>query len=480
VQKMFLDEDMTPTWLLRIVVIVAGLTLTVGCGRPLAVEAHRIKVAEVDAMGDVSADGRLLTYVDWSTGDLALRDLVTGEDRRLTNKGNWEESSAFAEYSLISPDGARVAYSWRRDDGVYDLCLLELDGSAPSVLIAGEGVEYVAPRDWSRDGRQLLAWQTRASGERDILLVSVPEGVPRILKTLAGTDPGKMQLSPDGRFIAHDVLADTRTREHDIHLLTVSDGQGAPLVNTSDDERILGWSPDGEWILFSRWTANRRSLWRTGVAEGRPVAKAEVVLDEIEQEIIESLGFTGTGDWHYGVMEWTDDLYLASLDETSGTLESPRRIVTRMAVSSSADWSPDGRFLTWIEGGGEEYRPRTLVVREGESGKEARWLVPVNDRHGHRPHWMAGGESIVMDVRDMDGRHILLAIGARTGSTRELAIVDSTCVDGCMAWAVDGSSRLERLWTTDGLTTGKSIRWQTASAGSSEELYRLDPGRSRD
>jgi hypothetical protein len=81
-QEMFLGEDMTPIWLLRIVVIVAGLTFTIGCGGPLVVAPHRIKVAEVDAMGDVSADGRLLTYVDWDTGDLALRDLVTGRDRK--------------------------------------------------------------------------------------------------------------------------------------------------------------------------------------------------------------------------------------------------------------------------------------------------------------------------------------------------------------------------------------------------------------
>ena len=54
--------------------------------RIAALQADPIKVAELDAMGDVSADGRLLTYVDWSTGDLALRDLHTGEDRRLTHE----------------------------------------------------------------------------------------------------------------------------------------------------------------------------------------------------------------------------------------------------------------------------------------------------------------------------------------------------------------------------------------------------------
>jgi Tol biopolymer transport system component len=451
-----------------VVIVVTGILLTLGCSRHPAVEARRFKIAEVDALGDVSADGHLLTYVDWSTGDLALRDLVTGADRHMTNKGTWEESSSWAEYSLISHDAARVAYSWRREDGVYDLRLLEIEHPVPSVLVAGDGFEYLAPRDWSRDGRNILAWQTRASGERDILLISVPEGDTRILKTLAGSVPGKMQLSPDGKFVAHDALADTGTQNHDVHLLAVSDGQGTPLVNTNDDERVFGWSPDGEWILFSRETASHRSLWRIRVANGQPVAAAEIVLGGVEQEIVESLGFTETGNWYYGVMEWTDDLYLASLDTSSGTLKTPRRIVTRMAVNSSADWSPDGRFLAWIEGGGEAHHTRTLVVRDGESGEEARWAVDVNDRHGHRPRWTANGESIVMEARDTVGRPILLAIAARTGSTRRLAKVESTCVDDCVAWSVRRSSDAEGLWTTD----GRSIGWRGVSAGSPEERYR--------
>src|SRR5712691_3992072 len=44
----------------------------------------------VDTYGSVSPDGRVLSFTDWSTGDLALHDLTTGQDRRLTNKGTWK------------------------------------------------------------------------------------------------------------------------------------------------------------------------------------------------------------------------------------------------------------------------------------------------------------------------------------------------------------------------------------------------------
>ena len=55
------------------------------------------KVADVDGAA-ISPDGRFLTYTDWSTGDLALQDLKTGEKRHLTNKGSWEKSSEFAQW----------------------------------------------------------------------------------------------------------------------------------------------------------------------------------------------------------------------------------------------------------------------------------------------------------------------------------------------------------------------------------------------
>ncbi len=46
---------------------------------------------DVDTYGSVSPDGRLISFTDWDTGDLALHDVTTGQNRRLTtNKKDWE------------------------------------------------------------------------------------------------------------------------------------------------------------------------------------------------------------------------------------------------------------------------------------------------------------------------------------------------------------------------------------------------------
>ncbi len=50
-----------------------------------------------------SSDGRWISYPDTKTGDLAIRDLVSGEERRLTNRGVPEKNVATG--SVVSYDG---------------------------------------------------------------------------------------------------------------------------------------------------------------------------------------------------------------------------------------------------------------------------------------------------------------------------------------------------------------------------------------
>lgn len=101
----------------------------------------------VDTMGTVSADGRYLSFTDWSTGDLAIRDLAAGTVRKLTAKGTWQASDDFAESSAISRDGTQIAYGWYNGKTTkYELRLLRTDaapGSAPRA-VSGHGRHQLA------------------------------------------------------------------------------------------------------------------------------------------------------------------------------------------------------------------------------------------------------------------------------------------------------------------------------------------------
>ena len=64
--------------------------------------------SEASILGEISPDGTYLSFTDWSTGDLAIRELATGKSRRLTDKGPWTKSQEFALQSKWSPDGKQV------------------------------------------------------------------------------------------------------------------------------------------------------------------------------------------------------------------------------------------------------------------------------------------------------------------------------------------------------------------------------------
>src|SRR5437016_547690 len=138
---------------------------------------------DVDTMGSIAPDGRPLSFTDWETGDLAIRDLASGANRRLTAKGSWSASPEHAEDSVISPDGSRVAYSWANRDGFYELRVIGTRGGPPRVLYRNADVAYAKPFEWSPDGMTLLAHFSRPDKTNQLVFVSVSSGATRVLKS---------------------------------------------------------------------------------------------------------------------------------------------------------------------------------------------------------------------------------------------------------------------------------------------------------
>ena len=103
----------------RLAVMAPGVSAT----NPTAMAVRQIWAGpDVDNTGTPTPDGRFLTFIDWSTGDVAVRNLATGEKRRLTHKD--PRPSPQYEHGgspIVSPDGSQVAYSWSNKDDFYDL-----------------------------------------------------------------------------------------------------------------------------------------------------------------------------------------------------------------------------------------------------------------------------------------------------------------------------------------------------------------------
>ena len=107
---------------------LAAQTLSGGTGTVRRVSTVGPYVGLSRVGSSVSPDGRYLAYTDWTTGDLAVRDLATGQDRRVTNKGPLAKVVEFAEFFMqFSGDGKRLAHIW--DKNGYEIRLINVDGS---------------------------------------------------------------------------------------------------------------------------------------------------------------------------------------------------------------------------------------------------------------------------------------------------------------------------------------------------------------
>ncbi|MCH9035518.1 MAG: serine/threonine-protein kinase, partial [Planctomycetes bacterium] len=118
---------------------------------------RQVWVPAKDIMGGVSPDGRYISRVNWNTGNLAVHDLTTGENRDVTAEGTWETPNKFCDVSIWSPDSRRIAYCWYDRGEGTSLRIVGLDGSKPRVLHIDPKSGYAWPRAWSHDGKHILA-----------------------------------------------------------------------------------------------------------------------------------------------------------------------------------------------------------------------------------------------------------------------------------------------------------------------------------
>ncbi len=348
--------------------------------------------------GSPSPDGRYHSFADWETGDLAVRDLATGENRRLTNKGSWDDSSEYAEASVISCDGRQIAYGWYNKEDYYELRVSGIDGSKPRAVYRDKELGfYVEPYQWTADGKQILAALQKSKEEMRIALIPVGGEPVRVLKTLAHY-PWHASLSPDGRFLVYDVPGQADVRERDIFLLSIEGGQEIPLVRHPADDFGPVWMPDGKKVLFISDRTGNNGFWAVDVVEGKPQGIPQLLKDGVGR-VVRPNGFTRQGAFYYSTSTGMEDVYVTELDPSEGKiLRQPVPVAPRFVGSNSApSWSPDGRRLAYYSRHryGLAGDAPTLVILSVETGEAKD--VPVKLSQVHYPvRWFPDGKSVLV------------------------------------------------------------------------------------
>jgi Tol biopolymer transport system component len=390
---------------------------------------------DVELMGAASPDGRYICYTDWDTGDLAIHDLKTGEKRRLTGQTKWDGS--FVENSRWSPDGKLIAFTW--DMGVTaELRIVGLDGGKPRVLYQGKG--YPEVMDWSPDGRQILAVLYSQIDEQSISLIDALDGSVRHLKNLtfpvtySSGRAGHMEFSPDGKFIAYEF-------HNDIHILSADGKTENPLVKHPANDRLLGWTPDGKYILFRSDRTGANDAWLLPLTDGKAGGEPELIQKDVGE--ISSLGFTRDGAFFYGHGKDMQKIYVATIERKAEALSATyqKMELPYEGRNHTAEYSPDGKRLAFVRQAvpridGSKY----LCIFSPETGEEKTFALEIT--RVNTLHWAPDGSSIMISGFD-EKRTYVARMDTRTGDLQEIFPTDKDVREEMYlspAWSPDGQT----------------------------------------
>lgn len=372
-----------------------------------------------------SPDGRYLLEIDWSSGDLAVRDLHTGRLHRLTDKGSWEVSREYPEGTRFSPDGRRVAYTWYNETkDVMEVRVMKfaLDqagvprGSEPRVAYAGGPLIAYWLFGWTRDDEVLIGLEqpdkTWALG-----FVSLASGSLRVLKSF-DWQPPRARLSADERYIAYDHPPALGSEDRDIYVLSTDGSRESVLVDGPGDDVVLGWVPGDGSLLYYSERSGTPSVWRQPMSDGRPAGPAVLVREDVRK--LEPLGLAGD-TYYFGVVVDAPAFRTATIDfegrrlaRQAPTFEAPYG----GSIVGKPAWSPDGQYLVHAATGptGPRIYVRAIdgvVIRDW--GLDRGFLGPTL-------RWAPDGRAVFLAVADSRGRRTISRLDLESGEREKVRL----------------------------------------------------------
>ena len=265
-------------------------------GRPSAPAGISVRRVFEDLPGEASAvspDGRfVLHYEDRTTSNYMVRDLTTGQSRRLTSYGKLSNSLSWDP--LFSPDSRRIAYA-AFAGGSQELHVVGVDGAGDRIVWRTD--DYFDLNGWFPDGSRVavLTWPKRQ--ETNLLAVALADGAVKVLKEGGATDLYGW-VSPDGKYHVFNKKTGADPLQRDIWCLSLEDGSETPLFEYPADNRDPRWTPDGKGVIFTSNRLGTRGLWYLPVSSGKPAGPAELIKGDVGESFW-PIGSTDRGALYY-------------------------------------------------------------------------------------------------------------------------------------------------------------------------------------
>ncbi len=404
----------------------------------------------------VSPDGRHFLY----HGDGNQITLFDVESQSLRKLGQAKLGVRF------SGDSRQVALlNGDREHG-GDLRILNLDGTEARTVakFTAESLDYIWLHAWAADGRQ-FAVVTKKDKAYGVALINAASGALRALRSTGAREPGRMSFSPDGRWLVYDVAVDDKGMNSDLFVVDVATGIESSLVQHQADDRLMGWSPTSDAVLFASNRRGNFDAWLIDCVRGKPSGEVRLVKSDLGEP--EPVGFTQSGAFYFAHRQWVQDVFTLAIEPGSGRArgEPVKAIEQFEGTNSAASWSPDGRKLAYSS------RRPPFVIRVLEAETQQDRLV-AEGLYG--PKWSPDGKSLLC-FSQWDGEEKkLYLVDVATGSR---AIIDDGKPTGSLyrayQWAPEGGAIFyehginEKPWTT-------TIVRRELATGREREIQRAD------
>lgn len=447
-----------------------------------SISLRRVKTGPMsDFSGKPSLDGRYMCDIqptsDVLIAEMVIRNLATGEVRPLTKvsrNGMW--------YPVISPNSTHVAYMNQfYPEPETELQLIKMDGTGHRALHRFKEGEQIQLHTWTSDGKHILGgfWD---GDKGQLVAFSIENGSMKVLHTFDflwnGLTSGRT-FSPDGRYFAYDRPQEKKSENGDIFILDIENQKTEHVVRHTANDRLLGWTPDGNSLLFASdriqglpgglsisdtWDAFLLPV-TDGVSQGAP----ELIKRDIPTKI-RPKGFTRDGAFYYAVEFRTIETAVAEVDMQTGNLLSKPQIVSHTGTNQSPAWSPDGQHLAYCVHRSDN--SGIIRIRNMETGQE-RELDPDLPRF-YSLRWSPDGKFFIVSIFHINvspPQEAIYRINASSGERITLMQSKSTAL-GAAQLSRDGRTLFYVVRNPKSLKA--SLMRRDMESGQEKELFSME------
>jgi Tol biopolymer transport system component len=320
-------------------------------------------------------------------------------------------------------DQAGNRFPYRQEVRILDL---QAGTAAPRTVFTAEPREMLFPHDWTPDGKS-IAMEILSAESLKVGMLSVESGSFRVLRTmLPNTRAGNgasMFISPVGRYVAFDFLTAGKPGR-DIVVVDVAAGAEVATITHAADDALMGWTSDGDNILFASDRSGTWTIWSAAFRPGSALAEPRPVARDINPVDV-ALGVTASGEiWSLKkAPSNSSEVKVSSIDFATGqVLVPPTDIATEyLGTNSNPVWSPDGNYLAYISIRGTYYVPRIVLVIRSLTSNDVQEVRPALTNVGPSPNppqalWTPDGRSIILLGAGSAGEGFY-TVDVRTGAT---------------------------------------------------------------